>query len=274
MRLLVLDGYSSAGRAVLTGCGATEAGRLFERELLRIAPECHIDIAFAAEATGGFPRGVGLAGYDGVLWTGSSLSVLDVSDPHVSRQIDLARAVQRADLPVFGSCWGAQVSAVAAGGRCRRIPKGREFGVGRAIELNQAGRAHPLFRGKPDAFDVLTCHEDEVEVLPDCARLLASNGFSRVQALTVGRFWAVQYHPEYDLNEIASLARLRSDRLVAEGQFADDGAVRAWADGLDALHADPSQVALAASLGVPESLLDPDQRTLELRNWLESLSSG
>ena len=274
MRLLVLDGYSSAGRAALAGCGATEAGRLFQREVERISPASQIDIAFAAEATGGFPRGVGLGGYDGVLWTGSSLSVLDASDPHVSRQIELARAVQQADLPAFGSCWGAQVSAVAAGGSCRRIPKGREFGVGRRIELNVAGRAHPLFRGRPDVFDVLTCHEDEIEALPPGAALLASNRFSRVQALVVGRFWAVQYHPEYDLHEIASLARLRSQGLVAQGRFPDDAAVRAWADGLDTLHADASQVELAAALGVPESLLDPDSRTAELRNWLESLTPG
>ena len=266
MQLLVLNGYDPDGRKALVDSGATEAGRLFQRELARIAPDVTVDVAFAAEDEPGI-----IAGYDGVVWTGSSLSVLDRSRPGVSNQIELARAVHDAGLPAFGSCWGAQVSAVAAGGSCRRSPKGREFGVGRKITLNDAGRAHPMFRGRPDVFDVLTCHADEIEVLPEQSTLLASNDFSRVQGIEVGRYWAVQYHPEYDLNEIACLARLRSEGLVARGRFSDADAVAAWAGGLDSLHADPTQLELAAELQIPEALLDPDLRTLELRNWVESL---
>lgn len=263
MRLLVLDGYSPDGRKDLRDSGASEAGALFRRELARIDPEVQVDVAFAAEDD------VDFAGWDGVIWTGSSLSVLDGSDRYVSRQIDLARRVHEASLPAFGSCWGAQVSAVAAGGRCRRNPKGREFGVGRRITLNDAGRAHPMFRGRPEVFDVLTCHADEIEVLP--GTLLASNDFSRVQGVEIGRYWAVQYHPEYDLHEIACLARLRADGLVGRGRFADAGEVAAWAEGLEALHADPTRLDLAAQLRVPASLLDADLRTLELRNWVASL---
>ncbi len=271
MRLLVLDGYTRDGRAALRDCGATEAGRLFQRELARIAPDASVDVAFAAEAEPLLRKGVALSDYDGAIWTGSSLSVLDASDPPVSRQIELARALHEAGLPGFGSCWGAQVSAVAAGGSCRRNPGGREFGVGRRITLNDAGRAHPMFRGRPPVFDVLTCHSDEIDLLPEKSSLLASNEFSRVQGMEVGRYWAVQYHPEYDLHEIACLARLRSEGLVARGRFKDADEVVAWADGLDALHGDPSQLELAARLEIPESLLDPDRRTLELRNWVESL---
>ncbi len=268
MRLLVLDGYDPDGRKALCDSGATEAGELFRRALARIAAEASVDVAFAAETQA---SSVEFADYDGVIWTGSSLSVLDESVPHVSRQIDLARAVHAAGTPAFGSCWGAQISAVAAGGRCRRSPRGREFGVGRSIELNVAGRAHPMFRGRPPVFDVLTCHADEIEVLPEGGALLASNEFSRVQGMEIGRYWAVQYHPEYDLHEIACLARLRGDGLIARGRFKDAKEVGVWADGLESLHADPTQLELAAELDVPESLLDADQRTLELANWVASL---
>jgi GMP synthase (glutamine-hydrolysing) len=271
MRLLVLDGYTRDGREALRDCGATEAGRLFERELARIAPDASVDVAFAADADPLLPKGVALSDYDGAIWTGSSLSVLDASDPTVSRQIELARAVLEAELRVFGSCWGAQLSAVAAGGRCRRNPRGREFGVGWRITLNDAGRAHPMFRGRPPVFDVLTCHADEIDVLPESGSLLASNEFSRVQGIAVGRYWAVQYHPEYDLHEIACLARLRSDGLVARGRFEDADEVKAWAGGLDTLHGDPSRLELAGRLEIPHSLLDPDERSLELRNWVEGL---
>jgi GMP synthase (glutamine-hydrolysing) len=269
MRLIVFDGYDPDGRKALVESGATEAGELFRRELARFAPDVTVDVAYAAE-----DARVPFADCDGVIWTGSSLSVLDVSDRYVSNQIDLAGAVHEAGVPAFGSCWGAQVSAVAAGGRCRRSPKGREFGVGRRITLNDAGRAHPMFAGRNDVFDVLTCHADEIEVLPDESVLLASNDFSRVQGIGIGRFWAVQYHPEYDLHEIACLARLRGEGLVARGRFKDAEEVGAWADGLERLHADPAQPELARELEIPTSVLDPDVRTLELRNWVTSLQAS
>ena len=77
-----------------------------------------------------------------------------------------ARAASTPALPSFGSCFAAQLVAVAAGGSVRANPKGREFGLARKIELSAAGRAHPLFAGKPAVFDAYTSHGDEVDTLP------------------------------------------------------------------------------------------------------------
>jgi hypothetical protein len=41
---------------------------------------------------------------------------------------------------------------------------------------------------------------------------------------------------------------------------------------LETLHADHTRADLAASLGVGADLLDPAQRTIEVRNWLASLA--
>src|SRR5262249_28033888 len=46
------------------------------------------------------------------------------------------------------SCWGLQVAVTAAGGRVRRNPRGREFGVARRIELGEAGGRHGEVTGK------------------------------------------------------------------------------------------------------------------------------
>lgn len=111
--------------------------------------------------------------------------------------------------------------------------------------------------------------------LSDGAELLASNAWSRVQGVSVthdgGRFWAVQYHPEYDLHEVASLCRLRADELVAQGTFADAASARRYVEQLEALHASPEDDALAASLGIGPDLLDASLRTREVANWLASL---
>lgn len=276
LRLLVLDAYAPEGRAAVRGAGGTEAGRLYERMLRALAPDAAVEIAYPADPDPRLPSGAALADYDGIAWTGSSLTIHAAGDARVERQIAFARAVYDAGVPSFGSCWAAQLSVAAAGGRCEANPKGREFGVARGIELTEAGAAHPMYRGKPRRFDAWTSHADHVVALCEGATLLASNAWSRVQAVGVargrGRFWALQYHPEYDAREVAALARLRKDELVAQRTFADDAAACDWIARLETLAADPSRADLAASLGVGPELLDFAQRTLEVRNWLASLA--
>jgi GMP synthase (glutamine-hydrolysing) len=273
--VLVLDAYAPEGRAALRGAGGSEAGRLYERMLRALDPDVAVDLAYPADADPQLPEGAALRDYDGVAWTGSSLTIHVEDDPRVRRQVAFARAVYEAGLPSFGSCWAAQLAVVAAGGRCAANPRGREFGVARRIALTEAGRAHPVYRDKPAVFDAWTSHADHVVALGDGAALLASNEWSRVQAVSVvrgaGRFWALQYHPEYDAREVAALCRLRKGELVAQGTFADGATADAWIARLEALHADPADAALAASLGVAPPLLDFAARTVEVRNWLASL---
>ena len=275
LHLLVLDAYAPEGRAALRSAGGTEAGDLYAGLLRRLAPTASVDVVYPADPDPQLPRGAALSHYDGAVWTGSSLSIVEADDPRVRRQIDFARGAYAAGLPSFGSCWAAQVAVAAAGGRCAPNPKGREFGVSRRIALSEAGRKHPMFRGKPAVFDAFTSHADEVAELGDGATLLASNGWSHVQAVSVesgpGLFWAVQYHPEYDCHEVASLCRLRAGELVRQGTFPDTAAAESYADGLDALHGDPARSDLAAELGIGPDLLDETRRTREVRNWLETL---
>lgn len=271
-RLLVLDAYASEGRAALSGAGGTQAGQLYTRLLQRLSPDSQIDIAYPADSDDDVPSEDDLSSYAGAVWTGSSLCILNADSAPVRRQIELARRLRKCGVPSFGSCWAAQLAAVASGGRCEANPKGREFGISRQISLSAAGRAHPLYRDKALRFDAFTSHADHVAVMPTRGAVLAANDFSPVQALAVesdgGSFWAVQYHPEYNLREVASLCRLRGTELVAQGVFADERAVRNTIAGFEALHDDPTRADLARELDVSPELLDEEQRTLEVRNWL------
>lgn len=273
--MLVLDAYAPEGRAALREAGGTEAGALYARLLARLDPEARVEIAYPADPDPDLPASADLASYDGVVWTGSSLTIHHGDDPRVARQVGLATAAYHAGVASFGSCWAAQLAAAAAGGRCARSPRGREFGIARAITLSPEGRAHPMFAGKPAVFDSFASHEDEVVAPGGGATVLAGNAWSRVQALDVargaGRFWAVQYHPEYDLREVASLARLRRDELVAQGTWASVRDADAWIERAEALHRDPDDAALAAELDAGPDLLDEAVRTREIANWLAAL---
>ena len=75
MRLLVLDAYSDAGRRSLEAAGGTEAGGLYERLLRHLEPEATIDVGRPAERSFSLPSTGSVGDYDGVVWTGSDLTI-------------------------------------------------------------------------------------------------------------------------------------------------------------------------------------------------------
>jgi GMP synthase (glutamine-hydrolysing) len=268
-RILVIDGNVAEIRARLTAALGYDSGTGYAQVLRRIDPSLHVDILCAADGAA-LPAGVGLESYHGVTMTGSALNIYNGGAP-VTRQVELAKAVFAAGVPFFGSCWGLQVAVTAAGGVVRANPRGREFGFGRRILLSDAGREHPLFAGKPAAFEAPTVHRDEIASLPPGAATLADNDFG-LQAASFnsgrGTFWGVQYHPEYGYRDIAAVAERYGETLVKEGIFRDVSALAAFAGELRALQADPSDATLLWKHGLGPAMRDESLRLLEIRNWL------
>ena len=152
--------------------------------------------------------------------------------PAVTGQIDFARAVFAAGVPVWGSCWGLQLATVALGGSVRRNPRGRELAIARAITVLPAGREHPLLAARPAVFDALCSHLDEIETLPPNSQVLAANEVSAVQAMAAttaagGSFLGTQYHPEHTLIVSAALdrdaGRRTGRRRFGQRPFRDHG---------------------------------------------------
>lgn len=218
------------------------------------------------------PRGAALADFAGVMFPGSPLHVYDPT-PFVTRQIEFARAAFAAGIPVWGSCWGLQLAAVALGGSVRRNPRGRELAIARAIAVTEAGRGHPLLASRPPVFDALCSHLDEVETLPPHAEILAANKISAVQAMVVrtpvgGSFFGTQYHPEHTLAVSAALIEIRASELVAEGFGNDLSEILPVAADYRALSADPTRRDLIWRYGIAGEIVDPVRRTTEIGNWL------
>ena len=270
-RILVIDGNVADIRARQVAALGYDSGGGYARVLHRLDPSLQIDILTAADGDA-LPAGVGLASYDGVTMTGSALNIYNGGEP-VTRQVELAKAVFAIGVPFFGSCWGLQVAVTAAGGEVRANPRGREFGFARRILLNEAGRSHPLFAGKPVSFEAPTIHRDEIAALPAGATLLADNDYG-VQAATfthlAGKFWGVQYHPEYDFQDIAAAAERYGAILVTEGMFRDVAALAAFAAELRGLQANPADSPLLWRHGLGAAMRSEALRLLEIRNWLQT----
>ncbi len=270
-RFLVVDGYSKSAREELAACGASVAADLYAAMLRSFVPNAPVDTLFPSDAGAAIPAGAEIAGYDGVAWTGCSLTVFD-DDPRVRRQIEFCRDVFEAGIPSFGTCWGVQIAVVAAGGLCRANPRGREMGIARKIELTPAGRAHPMYAGKAGVFDGFISHVDEVTHWPGTAVVLASNRFTHVQAACVthgkGTYWALQYHPEYDLHEMARLIYCRRAILTGQGFFETEARALDYIDQLETLHRDPDRADIAWALGIDDDVMRPQIRRLEVGNWI------
>jgi len=269
-RILIIDGNRAATREQQVAAGGLPSGEGYLQTLQSLAAVAG-DIVRPADGEVRFPAGTALADYDGVAMTGSALNVYD-GGAHIDRQIELVRDVFASAVPFFGSCWGLQVAVTVAGGRVHRNPLGREFGFARRIELNAAGRRHPMFAGKPPVFEAITVHLDSIELLPAGALVLASNEMGP-QAVELrhgrGTFWGVQYHPEYSYAEIAATAMRYGNALLEEQLFATPAERDLFVAELRSLMRDPRDRRLIWKHGLGPSMQDGRLQAAELRNWLE-----
>ncbi len=273
-RILVVEGNTAATREATVAAGGRETADTYIDALRFAQPDLDCDVVRPTDGDTVPPGGAALAEYDGIAWTGSALNVYD-GGPDITSQIDLCKAALATGVPVLGSCWGLQVAVTAAGGEVVLNPDGRELGIARKIRRTEAGREHPLFDGKPDVFDAIAVHKDEVSRLPEGATVLATNGHSAVQAVEFSvpggsTFWGVQYHPEFDLRDIGVISRRYGPSLVEEGFFADLDAVEQFVATASTLNADRGRGDLAWLLGADADVLDDTVRLAEIRNWVHA----
>ena len=271
LRFLVVEGNMRAAREGFREAYGLTPSEAYADVLQHLAPDTLCDIAFPADAGANLPDGDGLEGYDGVVLTGSGLNVYD-GGPAIERQIELMRAVYKSKTPAFGSCWGIQIGAVAAGGAVTKNERGREINIARNIAPTEAGLSHPLLQGRARAYDAPCSHLDHVTGLPGEITLLASNAMSEVQAAEIrhegGVFWGVQYHPEFDLRIMAVILERYGDGLILEGFFKDRADCDRFATDMRTLHDEPGRMDVAFRLGIGADILDPAIRRTELTNFI------
>jgi GMP synthase (glutamine-hydrolysing) len=273
MRFLVIDGYSKVSRDEFDHHGVRLAGHMYEDLAKRNVAGAECDIWWSSDpGSEKAPDDAALGQYTALLWPGCNRTIYDDSDPVVAEHLDLAKRAYTLGIPQFGSCWAIQVAAVAAGGTCRKCPNGREMGFGLKIQLTADGHTHPMMQGKPPVYHHMMSHDDEVHTLPEGSLVLSGNTWSPIQSAVFthgkGSFWAVQYHPEYNLFDMARLIEAREEKLIKAGYFVDHDDLMAYVEKLDALVKVPDRKDLRWQLRIDEDILDDAIRECEFRNWV------
>lgn len=276
-RLLLMEGNIAARRARAHALGIRTSSEIYTLSIHAHFPDIAIDVVNAADPDWKIPDGRDFADYDGFVISGSALHAYDIEFA-VTNQIDVLRQAAEAGLPVFGSCWGLQIAAMAGGGAVQYHPKGKEVGFARKIMPTEAGRGHPMFAHKPPVFDAPCIHYDEVLRLPEGSTLLASNAHSEIQAAIIPlcktQIWAVQYHPEYDVQQVLAVYSLYADDMIGPDFFADRAELDAYCAKLRTLIAHPDDAGAAWQLGIDADVLDDRTRRGEIIAWVESQVLG
>jgi GMP synthase (glutamine-hydrolysing) len=270
LRLLVAEGNTASDRERIVASAGSTPGKSYAKVLRALAPDARVDIFTPADE--GARLATPLDAYHGVAITGSALNIYK-REPESLRQIEFVRELFARGIPTFGSCWGLQVATVAAGGEVGPNPRGREVAFARKIALTGAGLTHPMHRGRQLLFDAPAIHGDEITRLPPDATVTACNEMSQIQAAEIrsgaGIFWGVQYHPEYDLHDVATTVRRYGAKLVEEGFFRGLADLEHYAGDLEELQADPMRSDIAWRYGLGREITSVSARACEIQNWIE-----
>jgi GMP synthase (glutamine-hydrolysing) len=157
---------------------------------------------------------------DGLIVLGGHMSAVDdVIAPWLPATRELLAAASRSGVPTLGICLGAQLLAVACGGRLQvAAPPGIEAGV---IDVCWRPEAigDPLVDGLQDltipedhrSTPMPSMHCDAVVDLPRGAAWLAWSATYPYQAFRIGSAWGLQFHPEAGPELLGSWAAEHDD---------------------------------------------------------------
>ncbi len=178
-----------------------------------------------------------LSGHSGLVVLGGSMSANDTHVPVISATRALLREAVTQERPTLGICLGAQLLAVANGGRVGPNPEGPEIGA-QLIAKRSSAADDPLFAALPITPDVLQWHFEAVSALPPGAVQLASSPGCEQQAFRLGRLaWGLQFHIEttpdtvraWAAEDAAALADYDMDRILERVAAIHEDLAEVWA---------------------------------------------
>ena len=145
MNILIVDGNEKEASQKYKVLGMDTQYEVYKKVLENLSyNKLNISIFHPSVNNNYLPKGVNLEDFNGIVWTGSTLNIYDMT-PSIINQINLAKTLFTKKNKIFGSCWGLQVLVTAAGGKIRKNPKGLEAVIAKKIIINENGLSHDMY---------------------------------------------------------------------------------------------------------------------------------
>ena len=258
LNILIVEGnIREDSEFFIKAAGASAADNL-KNLILKIEPSTNTEIinpGHEDETTNALKN---MSKYNGIVFTGGAMRINDMTDV-IKKHINFASNCFTQKKKILAICWGLQVCTVAAGGKVNPGKNGAHIGIASDVIINNEGEKHFIYKDKKKIFTSPAFNFDEVSELPKNAILLSGDKVNNVMSVSFNagnsEIVGLQYHPDYEYFQMLKLIDGRKERLFVNKNFLNEEDYE-------------SHISYIKS---KNKLLNFNDRTCEVRNWLNSI---
>ena len=115
LKLLIVEGNTKEENINFNKAGCVSQSQNFKLHIKKLEPNSEIDIVEPLDDNSISKIISSLKKYDGVVLTGSTLRIQDISQ-EVKKQIEFVKTCFKHEKKIFAACLGMQITVTAAGG--------------------------------------------------------------------------------------------------------------------------------------------------------------
>jgi len=254
LNILIVEGNIREDSEFIKAAGASAADNL-KNLILKIEPLTNTEIINPGHDNETTSALKNMSKYNGIVFTGGVMRINDMTDL-IKKHINFASNCFHHKNKILAICWGLQICSTAAGGKVNPGKNGAHIGIASDVIINNEGEKHFIYKDKKKIFTSPAFNFDEVSELPKNTILLSSDKVNNVMGVSfnVGssEIIGLQYHPDYEYFQMLNLIDSRKERLFVNKNFLNEDEYE-------------SHISFIKS---QDELLDFNNRTCEVRNWL------
>ncbi len=256
LNILIVEGNIREDSEFFVKAAGASAADNLKNLILKIEPSTKTEIVNPGHDAETYYALKNINKFDGIVFTGGAMRINDMTDV-IKKHIKFASDCFNQSKKILAICWGLQVCSTAAGGKVNPGKNGAHIGIASDVIINNEGKEHFIYKDKKNKFTTPAFNFDEVTELPKDSILLSSDKVNNVMGVsfTAGNseITGLQYHPDYEYYQMINLIAGRKERLFNNKNF---------------LNEDDYEKHIAYIKSKNE-LLNFDDRTCEVRNWLK-----
>ena len=258
LNILIVEGNNPEDSSVFIKAAKASCSQNLKNLVQKIEPSADVKIINPSKDNETTEALDNMDQYHGIIFTGGAMRINDMTD-EIKKHINFASNCFKHGKKILAICWGLQVCSTAAGGQVAPAKNGAHIGIATDVKINDEGKKNLIYKNKKDIFTTPAFNFDEVVELPEGAELLSGDSINRVMAIYFksgqSEIWGLQYHPDYEYWQMVNLSNARKDRLLKNNIFKD---ATEFEDHIKFIKEEDQK-------------LDFDNRTYEVRNWLNNL---